>query len=967
MLTAPSRIGSLPRPRRSGPGWTVLALVLLGALPVGRAADGDRAAIGTDWARIVEADWARQEILREAPAASPAGRVAPDQDAAGGCDGVKDGQWGFHTEDEPQPWWQVDLGSVRPLDRVVLYNRCDACGQRNHRILVLLSDDGQSFRQAYQHDGTAFLGFPDKKPLTVPLGGAPARFLRLQLPGKSYFHLDEVEVHTTGSPENIALRRPAAQSSVSQWSRDHAVPSARPPRYPTEKVIGRGLRLAASLGRFGVDVEAAEASLRALGEQFGKLAAEAPAQARRALHLEARWAVRSLALRNPLLDFDRVLFVQAAPGRFPHMSDQFYGWWSRPGGAVCILEGIHGPAPRVRRLTEGLPEGSFLKGDLSWDGKTALFAWCRFHPEVPDLKDKAHKPNLPEDAFFHIFEVGVDGSGLRQLSRGRYDDFDPRYLPDGRIVFLSTRKGCFLQCTRANSAATAAADLPDSYVRCGGDEYRPVPVFTLHTMDDQGGTIRPLSAFENFEWSPEVAADGQVLYTRWDYIDRFNGHFFSLWSTHPDGTMPQLVYGNYTMRPQVVVEARPIPGSGKLIFTAAAHHSITGGSLVLLDRSRGTEGDAPLTRLTPEVPFPETEAWPEHYYANPWPLSEEFFLVAWSDRKLPPHCRVDSSVENPPNAAGIYLLDAFGNLELLHRDPGISSTAPIPLRPRSRPPAMPDSLAWEGPQEGRLLIQDVYRGLTGVPRGTVKGIRVVAVPPKVQPRMNSPLLGISAEDPGKYLLGTAPVEEDGSAHFRVPSGIPVFFQAVDAAGQAVQTMRSLTYVWPGQTLACVGCHESREAAPAGGARSIAAAREPSKLRPGPEGSWPLRFDRLVQPVLDRACASCHRPGGEGGADRLDLTAAKSYDALLQWGSKDLHGLAFEKDRSLPGDCVARRSRLLPRLREGKEHEAVRLEAGDLERLAVWMDLYAQKLGHFSDVQEAELADLRKAMAPLLER
>ena len=917
----------------------------------------------------VEADWLLQETRRGGAGAAgrPAANISPEQDAAGGCDGVKNGQWGFHTADEPEPWWQVDLGKSIALDRVVLWNRCDGCGDRNNRIKVLLSEDAKTFRQAYQHDGTPFSGHTDKKPLSVALKGATARYLRLQLPGTSYFHLDEVEVFAEGAPDNVAVGKPATQSSTSEWSAAHAAAPAGPKAYATARVVERGLRLAESLRRLGADVDDDARALRRTGEKAEALAADAPDEARERLYLDAQWAVRRMALANPLLDFDAILFVKSAPGRFPHISDQFYGWWSRPGGGVYLLEGFKGPKPTVRCLTADMPEGNFLRPDLSYDGKRLVFAYCKFDPKVPDLPNKADKANVPEDAFYHVFEMNLDGTGRRQLTRGRYDDFDARYLPSGEIVFVSTRKGQFLQCTRANAAATTTADLPDSYVRCGGDNYRPVPVFTLHVMDADGRDLRPISAFENFEWTPAVADDGRILYSRWDYIDRFNGHFFSLWSTNPDGTNPQLVYGNYTSRPQAVLEARAIPNSRRLVFTASAHHSITGGSIVLLDRNRGTEGDDPLQRLTPDVPFPETEGWVDSYYANPYPLSEEHFLVAWSDRRLPPHCRVDDTQQNPLNATGLYLLDAFGNLTLLYRDPAISSACPIPVRARPRPPVYANTVAWDAEPEGRFLLQDVYAGLPGVARGTVKSLRVIGVPPKVQPHMNQPNLGVSSEDPGKFLLGTVPVEADGSAYFRVPSGVSIFFQAVDADGLAVQTMRSLTYVWPGQTLACVGCHESREAAPTSPrAQPLAAAREPSRLAPGPDGSWPLRFDRLVQPVLDKHCVSCHRPDAEDKkAARFDLTAAKAYESLLEFGGKDLRQLAFERDRSVAGECPARRSKLLALLREKDGHAGVRLDAASLERLAVWMDLYAQRQGHFSERQEAQLAELRERLAPLL--
>ena len=923
----------------------------------------------------IEADWLRQQVLREGPGgrAAPRSNVTPEHDAAGGVDGVKDGKWGFHTADEENPWWQVDLGKPTAIDRVVLYNRCDACAGRNARVMVLLSDDGKTFRQVYQHDGTTFFGFTDKKPLSAPMKGVTARYVRLQLPGKSYFHLDEVEVYAVGAQENVALRKPATQSSTSEWSSAHGVaggtPAAAPipQSYSTTKTIERGLQLADDLRRRGAKVEDEVKALRGIGERLKALPADARADAQRELYVDARWAIRRMALLNPLLDFDAILFVKAAPGRFPHISDQFYGWWSRPGGGVCVLDGFKGSQPRVRCLTADMPEGSFLRPDLSYDAKKVLFAYCKYYPHVPNIRNKATKVEVPEDAFYHVFEMNLDGTGRRQLTRGRYDDFDARYLPSGEIVFISTRKGQFLQVSAANSAATTKADLPDSYVRCGGDQYRPVPVFTLHVMDARGGNLRPISAFENFEWTPSVADDGQILYTRWDYIDRFNGHFFSLWSTHPDGTNPQLVYKNFTVRPQVAMEACSVPNSRKLVFTASSHHSITGGSLVLFDRTKGTEGEAPLVRLTPEVPFPETEGNVGSYYASPYPLSEEHYLVGWADRVLPPHCRVDNTEQNPLNAMGIYLYDAFGNLNLLYRDPAISCTNPIAIRPRPKPPVYVNSVTWDVAQEGNFLLQDVYEGLPGVPRGTVKWVRVVGVPPKVQPNMNSPNLGVSSEDPGKFLLGMAPVEADGSAHFRVPSGIPVFFQAVDADGLAIQTMRSLTYVWPKQTLSCIGCHESRDAAPPTQPQHpLAAGREPSRLIPGPSGSWPLKFDQLVQPVLDRNCVSCHKPGsGNEKAARFDLTAAKSYGNLIGFGGKNLHQLAFEKDRSIVGDCPARKSKLWAMLKDESGHEGVRLDAESLNRLAVWMDLYAQRQGHFSDQQEQQLRDLRQQMGALL--
>jgi cytochrome c553 len=232
--------------------------------------------------------------------------------------------------------------------------------------------------------------------------------------------------------------------------------------------------------------------------------------------------------------------------------------------------------------------------------------------------------------------------------------------------------------------------------------------------------------------------------------------------------------------------------------------------------------------------------------------------------------------------------------------------------------------------------------------------------------MNAPSLGVSREDPGKFILGTVPVEADGSAHFQVPSGIPLFFQALDGDGLAIQTMRSLTYVQPGETLACVGCHEHRDTAPPPAAVPLAALRSPSPLEPAPSGSWPLRFDRLVGPVLDTQCVSCHRPDGQDAqAAAFDLTPSAAYQSLMEFADGQLRQLAFERDQSVVFDMPARQSQLYRMLTGTEEHYGVRLSADQRLRLATWMDTYAQRSGSFSEDQERELQALRKRYAHLL--
>ncbi len=939
---------------------TVAALLAANTLPNNQTpAKPPAVVIGK---KQIEADWLRQDQVRKL-AATRGGSATAAEDAAGGCDGLKDGQWGFHTALEPNPWWQVDLGQDLPLDHLLVYNRCDSTADRASRLKVLLSNDGQSWRQVYQHNGSSFGGAPDKKPLRVELAKAPARFLRLQLPGTVYFHLDEVEVFATVAQKqlNVALGRPATQSSVSPWSQRHLPTLAHgAPIFPTKDVIERGLKLADSLRRLGVDAGASTKVLQEVGASLGQLE-KAPLEARRQAYLRARWTVRELALKNPLLDFDHLLFAKRVPGTYAHMSDQNYGWFSRPGGGVYLLENFKNASPRLRCLTESLPPGSFLQPELSGDGKKVLFAYCKYYPFVEGLPNKVDKSKIPEDAFYHLFEINLDGTGLRKLTRGKYDNFEGRYLPNDEIVFLSTRRGQAIQCGKRSAAQSQEEECPDSYVRCGGGPSRPVAVYTLHAMNAQGGNLRAISAFENFEWTPTVADDGRIFYSRWDYIDRTNHPFMSIWSTWPDGTAPEAVFGNYTANPLAMFEARSIPKSPKLIFTASAHHSHTGGSLVLLDPRRGADGPAAMTRLTPEVPYPESEGYPMTYFANPWPLSEDHYLAAWSDQQLTSE---GQRGKTPPNALGLYLYDAFGNLTLLYRDPDITSMYPTPVCPRQRPPVLAVRSNAQEENEGRMIVLDVYEGLTKTPRGSIKQLRLVALPPKIQPVMNEPSLGVTREDPGKFVLGTVPVAKDGSAFFRVPAGVGFFVQALDQEGMAVQTMRSATYVQPGQTYSCIGCHEHRHRTPSNPGRPLATQRQPSRLTPGPEGSWPFDFHILVQPVLDRHCLRCHQPGGEAAAS--NLTAAKAYETLVSYGGpkslRDQVIRAHNQGISIEGEAGAKTSVLLDLLRKG--HQGVKLGRDDLDRLITWMDVCAQKLGSFGPDQERRLRELRQRLAPM---
>jgi cytochrome c553 len=265
--------------------------------------------------------------------------------------------------------------------------------------------------------------------------------------------------------------------------------------------------------------------------------------------------------------------------------------------------------------------------------------------------------------------------------------------------------------------------------------------------------------------------------------------------------------------------------------------------------------------------------------------------------------------------------------------------------------------------EGRMIVADVYQGLADVPGGAIRQLRLVGVPVKTHPTMNYPPMGLTNDDPGKFVLGTVPVEPDGSAHFRVPAGVAFFVQALDDQGIAVQTMRSATYVQPGQTMTCIGCHEPRNTAPP--ARlPLAAMRAASPIDPGPAGSWPLYFDALVGPVLEQHCVRCHRPDAD--ASRLAFTPERAYDVLVDYGRPSLRTHVLERyrqGRSPAGAGAAQTSPLAALLRQG--HHGVQLDADAWSRLYTWMDTYGQRRGSFSAQQDEQLRQLRERLAAML--
>ena len=377
-------------------------------------------------------------------------------------------------------------------------------------------------------------------------------------------------------------------------------------------------------------------------------------------YVRVRAMKRRLALSNPLMQFGPLLFCKRVPTSYSHLVMQYFGWRARPGGGLFVLERPGYSLETRDLLGDRLSGGNLLEPRISYDAERIVFSYVQC-PEGEVNIDRLD--NVSDSGFYHVYEVRTDGSGLRQLTSGPFDDLMPTYLPDGGIAFCSTRR--------------------KGYARCFGAQFSPRwHVYTLHRMEGDGSNLRTLSWHDTNEWFPAVAHTGRILYSRWDYIDRDAVTHQNVWATRPDGTNPVAVWGNATASPHCAFQLQPVPGSNKIVFTASAHHSITGGSIVVLDPAVNNNGEKALTRITPQVPFPEAESTDiREYYAAPWPLSETCFLVAYSPTPL-----VWEPGANAPNALGLYLLDASGNRELLYRDLDIGSTNPCPLRPRPAPP-----------------------------------------------------------------------------------------------------------------------------------------------------------------------------------------------------------------------------------------------------------------------------------------
>ena len=678
-----------------------------------------------------------------------------------------------------------------------------------------------------------------------------------------------------------------------------------------------------------------------------------------ALYLKLRAIKRKIALKNPLVDFTRILAIDndksfcARDGIWSH--ERLYGAWNhetvhRTGqfvngtGRLIVINGLDPDSKTTDLVPEG--KGSFWRPELSYDGKKVIFC----------MKPK-------HDRAFHIYEIGADGTGLKQLTFGDYDDIDPIYTPDGKIIFITTRGNTYVRC------------LPST----------PSPV--LARCDADGKNIYIISRNNEPDFLPSILNDGRILYTRWEYTDKALWRIQSLWTTNPDGTGTSVFWGNQSVWPDHVTEARAIPGSDKVMFTGVGHHQWFNGCIGIIDTSKGRNFPDGLYKVTQHLKWPESGNGPSdpklpvkyqqagayRAYKSPYPLSEEYFMV---------------SAEGTDRVFKLYLMDVYGNMELLYAGQKNIFHA-MPLKARKKPRLLLDTVDWpeigkdqQPLKPGILYSNNVFEG-AGIPDGLVKYMRIIEMDPKTYStwlktvQHDGPAVAPHHPETVKRILGTIPVETDGSISFKLPAGKAVYFQLLDDQYRCVQTMRSFTGVMPGEVRGCVGCHEQQDTIPSNTVRSIAQKKGPAMITPAPWGEESIGYKRFVQPILDKNCAKCHqgdknakalkavdmtfRDGksvgfrGRAGHRKADASPfAEPYLTFVSggthWGrGKDkitlaggfvVEGYSTIDPESLktlkPMSIFSYKSKLLQNATSGKHHK-MKIDAASQRRLTAWID------------------------------
>ena len=698
----------------------------------------------------------------------------------------------------------------------------------------------------------------------------------------------------------------------------------------------------------------------------------------------------ALVKRNPLIDFDKLVFVRRLTYSANHYYTEYINSAWTPGGGLCMLDLKTG---KVADLVPELTGGVFERFDVSFDATRIAFAW-----------------KCADQEGYRIYEIRVDPATgtrrgpLRQLTfpqkneaelvrlyraRDHYhhgtDDMHPCYLPNGEIVFISTRCQYGILC-----------DAPDDFTTT-----------LLYRMDADGKNMRKLSNGSVSEASPVIMPDGRILYTRWEYVDKGAVSVKCLWAMRPDGSGSMEIYGNDISLPPTFLYSRPIPGApDKYVFLGTPHCPQNGvGTVIRLDMTRDIRTRDPMTYMTPYVdiqsepgfafrtgdgPWRQDRNGGGPLFKDPYPLSEKFFLVSHKPSGPP---------WNDPKGYGLYLLDEAGKTYLIHRDTEMSCWLPYPLKPRKAPPmpkaSVNEKLAAQG--LAACVVSDIYRGLTDVKRGEIKYIRVLEQVPR--PWASRRRWEGDAYDQQHVCItkdthlglkvqhGVVPVEADGSAHFVVPAMANIFFQALDANYMAVQTERTFVNFTPGETRSCVGCHETQKDASASATGGLVLALKRPASVPGPQlgeksGGRPIYYPTDVQPVLDKHCIECHS-GKEPKANQnltgtMTALFSRSYEALIperrggKGRSRKLHDLvgptigenhpktgnvhympakSFGSHNSVLVAMLAKGKITLkdPELaaiaaRLAKQHKDIRLTPEELLRITNWVDTNGQYYG-----------------------
>jgi len=627
---------------------------------------------------------------------------------------------------------------------------------------------------------------------------------------------------------------------------------------------------------------------------------------------------RALLIDNPVVDFDKLLLIKrAANAPSLGLPRNWQSNSSLPHTGYDDEIATHSLAEEDGELlTLFKPADGRFVGDLDlhFDANRMLFS-------MPGDKGR-----------WQVFEIGADGSGLRQLTGEQpdVDSYDACYLPSGQIVFTST--ACF-------------AGVPCVY----GDSH----VANLYVMNGNGQQIRQLCFDQEHDWCPTVMNDGRVLYTRWEYTDTPHSNTRLLFQMNPDGTEQAEYYGSNSYWPNSFFYTRPIPGHPtKVVSVIGGHHDNPRmGELVVFDPARSRrEADGAVQRIPGHGKKVESiirdgltiDSWPK--FLHPYPLSEKYFLVS---------CK-----PTPQSLWGIYLVDVFDNMVLIKELPDYALLEPIPLRKTPTPPVIGEKVDLTK-TDATIYISDIYagEGLHGIPRDTVKSLRVFTYHFAYQ-NMGGLLGVIGMDGPWdiKRVIGTVPVHADGSAKFLIPANTPISIQPLDEEGKAVQLMRSWATAMPGEVVSCVGCHASRSAAPQA-RETLAQWQATSTIKPWYGPTRGFSYAREVQPVIDKHCVGCHN--GELDSSGASIPDLRGTEMIKDWSSitpgnggghagkfsvgyAELHrfvrrpGIESDYHMLEPMEYHADTTQLIQMLKKG--HHNVTLDAEAWDRLITWIDM-----------------------------